>query len=132
MTEANTQNKPKLSCFHDGECPLCNIEIDLMKKLDHQRSIEWVDISKDKQALKNAGLTYEQAMAKIYVLDQDSKIMRSGVHGFLEVWKQLPYYRRLAAIVEHVPLVLPILNFFYGIFARYRLVLTGKKLDNKA
>jgi predicted DCC family thiol-disulfide oxidoreductase YuxK len=131
MTEVNKQNKAKLSCFHDGECPLCNIEIDLMKKLDHQRNIEWIDISKDKQALKEAGITYEQAMAKIYVLDQEKKIMHSGVHGFLEVWKQLPYYRRVAAIVEHVPLALPILNFFYVIFARYRLALTGKKLDNK-
>lgn len=121
----------KLTCFHDGECPICNIEIDVMKKLDQRGNINWVDISKDKSALEKAGLSYTQAMSKLYVLDEHNNLMHSGVKGFLEVWKQLPYYRRLAPVVEHVPLAIPILSFFYTIFARYRLVLTGKKLDNK-
>jgi predicted DCC family thiol-disulfide oxidoreductase YuxK len=129
MVDFNQAIKRKLICFHDGECPICNIEIDLMKKLDRQRNINWVDISKDKAALNDAGLSYEQTMAKLHVLDEHSNVMHSGVKGFLAVWKQLPYYRRLVPIVERVPLVLPILNFFYSIFARYRLVLTGKKLD---
>jgi len=131
MTDCKQVIKGKLTCFHDGECPICNSEIDLMKKLDRQRNINWIDISKDKVALNDAGLSYSQAMAKLYVLDEHNNIMYSGVKGFLEVWKQLPYYRRLAPIVERVPLALPILSFFYSIFARYRLVLTGKKLNNK-
>jgi predicted DCC family thiol-disulfide oxidoreductase YuxK len=130
MTDSEQVIKSKLTCFHDGECPICNIEIDLMKKLDRQRNINWVDISKDKAALSDAGLSYAQTMAKLYVLDQNSNVMHSGVRGFLALWKQLPYYRRLVPIVERVPLVLPILNFFYSIFARYRLVLTGKKMDS--
>jgi predicted DCC family thiol-disulfide oxidoreductase YuxK len=129
MTDSKRVVEYNLSCFYDGECPICNIEIDVMKKLDKQGNINWVDISKDKMALDKAGLSYSQAMAKLYVLDEHNNIMHSGVKGFLEVWKQLPYYRRLAPIVERVPLAIPILNFFYGIFARYRLVLTGKKLD---
>jgi predicted DCC family thiol-disulfide oxidoreductase YuxK len=131
MEDSKRVIKHNLSCFHDGECPICNIEIDVMKKLDRQGNINWVDISKDKAALDKAGLSYTQAMAKLYVLDEHNNIMHSGVKGFLEVWKQLPYYRRLAPIVEHVPFAIPILSFFYSIFARYRLVLTGKKLDNK-
>jgi predicted DCC family thiol-disulfide oxidoreductase YuxK len=127
MTDSKRAVEYNLSCFHDGECPICNIEIDVMKKLDKQGNINWVDISKDKVALDKAGLSYSQAMAKLYVLDEHNNRMHSGVKGFLEVWKQLPYYRRLAPIVERVPLAIPILNFFYAIFARYRLVLTGKK-----
>lgn len=131
MTDSEPDIKQKLTCFHDGECPICNIEIDLMKKLDGQGNINWVDISKDKAALSNAGLSYSQAMAKLYVLDPHNNVMHSGVRGFLEVWKLLPYYRRLAPIIEHVPFAIPILSFFYSIFARYRLMLTGKKLDHK-
>jgi predicted DCC family thiol-disulfide oxidoreductase YuxK len=123
--------KHNLSCFHDGECPICNIEIDVMKKLDCHGNINWVDISKDKAALNKAGISYSQAMTKLYVLDEQNNIMHSGVKGFLEVWKQLAYYRRLVPIVEGVPFAIPVLNFFYAIFARYRLVLTGKKLDKK-
>ena len=129
MADSKRVIEPNLSCFHDGECPICNIEIDVMKKLDKQGNINWVDISKDKLALDKAGLSYSQAMAKLYVLDEHNNIMHSGVKGFIAVWKQLPYYRRLASIVEHVPLAIPILSFLYSIFARYRLVLTGKKLD---
>jgi predicted DCC family thiol-disulfide oxidoreductase YuxK len=48
------------------------------------------------------------------------------VQGFLQVWKQLPYYRRIAPIIENLPGLLPLMEFCYGIFARYRLPLTGK------
>jgi predicted DCC family thiol-disulfide oxidoreductase YuxK len=131
MTDSKRVDEYNLSCFHDGECPICNIEIDVMKKLDKQGNINWVDISKDKAALDKAGLSYSQAMSKLYVLDEHNNIMHSGVKGFIAVWKQLPYYRRIAPIIEHVPFAIAILSFFYIIFARYRLVLTGKKLDDK-
>ncbi len=55
-------------------------------------------------------------------------ILTDAVRGFLLVWKQLPYYRRIVPIVEHVPLLLPIMEAVYSLFAKYRLPLTGKKL----
>jgi predicted DCC family thiol-disulfide oxidoreductase YuxK len=117
---------PKVTCFHDGECPICNIEIKAMKKLDKKGNINWVDISQDKVALAKAGLTYKQAMDRMHVIDENQQL-QSGVLGFLQVWKQLPYYRRIAPIIEHVPLLLPMMEVCYRIFARYRLPLTGKK-----
>ncbi len=120
----------KITCFHDGECPICNVEIDTMKKIDKANNVHWVDISQDKTALNEVGLTYKQAMEKMYVIDENNQI-QSGIHGFLCVWKQLPYYRKLATVVETVPFLLTILGFFYGIFAYYRLPLTGKKRIQK-
>ncbi|MCX7074015.1 MAG: DUF393 domain-containing protein [Methylococcales bacterium] len=120
----------KITCFHDGECPICNIEIATMQKIDKANNVNWVDISKDKIALKKVGLTYKQAMEKMYVIDENNNI-QSGIQGFLCVWKQLPYYKRLATIVEKVPFLLPILGFCYSIFAFYRLPLTGKKRIEK-
>ncbi len=117
---------PKVTCFHDGECPICNIEINAMKKLDKAGNINWVDITQDKAALAKAGLTYKQTMDRMHVIDENQQL-QSGVLGFLQVWKQLPYYRRAVPIIENVPLLLPLLEFCYRIFARYRLPLTGKK-----
>ena len=125
-TERHPSTTPKVTCFHDGECPICNIEINAMKKLDKAGNINWVDISQDKTALAEAGLTYKQPMDRMHVIDENNQI-KSGVVGFLQVWKQLPYYRRLAPLIERVPLLLPLMEFFYTIFARYRLPLTGKK-----
>ncbi|HSN23292.1 MAG TPA: DCC1-like thiol-disulfide oxidoreductase family protein, partial [Methylomicrobium sp.] len=48
---STTASTPKVTCFHDGECPICNIEIYAMKKLDKEGNINWVDISRDKAAL---------------------------------------------------------------------------------
>jgi predicted DCC family thiol-disulfide oxidoreductase YuxK len=120
----------KITCFHDGECPICNVEIDTMKKIDKAHNVNWVDISKDKIALKNAGLTYKQAMEKMYVIDENNQI-QSGIQGFLCVWEQIPYYRKLASVIKIIPFSLTILNLFYGIFAYYRLPLTGKKRIQK-
>lgn len=125
-TDIPPASVPKVTCFHDGECPICNIEINAMKKLDTAGNIQWVDISQDKAALAAAGLTYKQTMDRMHVIDENKQV-KSGVVGFLQVWKLLPYYRRLAPIIEQVPLLLPIMEFFYTIFARYRLPLTGKK-----
>ena len=120
-----TVSKPKVTCFHDGECPICTIEINAMKKLDKAGNVKWVDIAQDKTALATAGLTYQQAMERMYVIDENQQL-QSGLLGFLQLWKQLPYYRRIAPIIENIPLLLPVMEFFYGIFARYRLQLTGR------
>jgi predicted DCC family thiol-disulfide oxidoreductase YuxK len=120
-----TVSKTKVTCFHDGECPICNIEINAMKKLDKAGNINWVDITHDKAALAKVGLTYKQAMDRMHIIDENQQL-QSGVLGFLHVWKQLPYYRCIASIIENVPLLLPLMEFFYRIFARYRLPLTGK------
>ena len=120
-----TVSKTKVTCFHDGECPICAIEINAMKKLDKTGNVKWVDIAQDKTALATASLTYKQAMERMYVIDENQQL-QSGVLGFLHLWKQLPYYRRIASILENIPLLLPVMEFFYGIFARYRLQLTGR------
>ena len=120
-----TVSKSKVTCFHDGECPICTIEINAMKRLDKEGNVKWVNIAQDKTALATAGLTYKQAMERMYVID-DHQQLQSGVMGFLQVWKQLPYYRRIAPIIQNVPGLLPLMEFCYRIFARYRLPLTGK------
>ena len=116
---------PKVTCFHDGECPICQLEIKAMQKLDTAGNIQWVDINQDKEALARAGITYKQAMQRLHVIDANQQL-QSGVLGFIQLWQQLPYYRRLVPIVQRVPLLLPILEGCYSLFARYRLPLTGK------
>jgi predicted DCC family thiol-disulfide oxidoreductase YuxK len=129
MVIVMSQPSPQsLTCFHDGECPICRIEINAMKKLDHEsQKIKWVDISKDKQALASAGLSYQQAMSKMYVID-NNKGLQSGVDAFLLLWAQLPYYRRIAVMIERVPFFKAFLGVFYRLFAKYRLKLTGKTI----
>jgi len=112
--------------YHDGECPLCKFEVKTMQKLDVTNAIHWVDITKDKDELKKAGISYVKAMARIHVQDEN-KNMQTGVRAFLTVWKHLPYYRRLIPLFSHIPFLLLVSEFLYTEFAKYRLPLTGKK-----
>lgn len=121
-----TDTSVKAVCYHDGECPLCRIEINTMKKMDKYNSIRWVDISKEKEVLRKAGITYKQAMDRIHVEDENGNV-KTGVCAFLTVWNHLPYYRRMVPIIKRVPFLLPAMKLVYGLFARYRLPLTGKK-----
>ena len=120
-------NSPKAICFHDGDCPLCKIEINAMRKMDKNNAIRWVDITQDKHELIDAGITYQDAMDSIHVIDNQQQMLM-GVKGFLAVWQHLPYYRRLVPIVHHTPFLLPIMEAAYRLFARYRLTLTGRTL----
>lgn len=112
--------------YHDGDCPLCKFEVKTMQKLDTANAIHWVDITKDKKALDKAGISYETAMARIHVQDENQKML-TGVKGFMTVWQHLPYYRRLVPVITNIPFLLPIMEFFYTKFAKYRLTLTGKR-----
>ena len=129
-THIETQETaPKATVYHDGECPLCNKEVALMQKIDVAKAIKWVDISKDKQALADAGITYQQAMDRIHVADQ-SQQMYTGVAGFLNIWEHLPYYRRIVPIVRRTPFLLPLMERVYTLFAKYRLRLTKRHTLN--
>lgn len=126
QTKQQQSTHDKVVMYHDGECPLCKFEVNAMQKLDTKNAIHWVDITRDKEELAQAGISYESAMARIHVQDENQNML-TGVRGFLAVWKHLPYYRRLVPVITHVPLLLPIMEFFYTWFAKYRLPLTGKK-----
>ena len=127
MDNNNKTNDQPFSAtvYHDGECPICNVEINQMKRLDKTKQINWVDITKDQAALDAAGLTYQQTMDRIHVQDSN-QVMQTGVKGFLSVWEHLPYFRRAVPIIKHTPLLLPLMEWGYVKFAKYRLKLTGK------
>lgn len=114
-----------ITCYHDGACPLCRLEIRAMQRLDVRQAIHWVDISQDRNALEQAGLSYEQTMRQLHVVDGGQQL-QTGVYGFLTLWEQLPYYRRMAVVVRKTPGLLPALAWGYRLFARHRLWLTGR------
>lgn len=96
-----------------------------MQKLDKSGSIKWVDINHDKHAIHDAGISFEQAMDRIHVVDR-SQQLHTGVAGFLQIWRHLPYYRRLVPVIRHTPFLQPILERAYRLFAKHRLRLTGR------
>ncbi|XP_052089366.1 uncharacterized protein LOC127726066 [Mytilus californianus] len=63
------QNK-KVKVLYDGQCPICAIEINLMKKLNKKDNVvNFVDIAVGEyKPDDHLGITYSQAMGKMHVI----------------------------------------------------------------
>ena len=113
------RKSPRTVVFYDGGCPLCRREIAHYRRLGWSPGLEWLDITRDRERLSDYGLTQRQAMASFHVLDGDGRWHR-GAAAFVALWSQLPYYRRLAALVRMLRLTGP-LEAVYRRWAVWRL-----------
>jgi predicted DCC family thiol-disulfide oxidoreductase YuxK len=104
--------------FYDGSCPLCRREIAHYRRIDSTARLRWVDAVNEPETLARHGLSLQQAMAELHVLDGDGRWQR-GVDAFLVIWQQLPAYRWLAKLVTALGLS-RLLGFFYRHFAAWR------------
>jgi len=116
-----------IEVFHDGDCPLCNAEINMLKRLDRRSRIRFTDIAAPGFDPASAGLSLEALMDRIHGRLADG----SPVEG-VEV------FRRLYGAVGFAPLVpltrLPgishALDWGYERFAKNRLKWTGRCKDD--
>ncbi|TVQ71569.1 MAG: DUF393 domain-containing protein [Chromatiaceae bacterium] len=105
--------------FYDGGCPLCRREIGHYRRLDKAGRVNWLDLHSHPEELDRLGVTWEQAMKRMHACDAEGRLT-TGAYAFVTVWSALPGYRWLARVVSAIPGVLPVMDFGYGIFARYR------------
>jgi predicted DCC family thiol-disulfide oxidoreductase YuxK len=104
--------------FFDGSCPLCRREIAHYRRSRYADRLAWVDLSSDQARLEVHGLSRQQAMQRLHVLDASGN-WQIGAWAFAEMWSHLPRYRVLASLFRHTGL-LPLLDRLYNVFARWR------------
>lgn len=108
--------RPKL--FYDGGCPLCRKEINHYIRIDRQKRVEWIDITREQALLDAQGLSFSETMRLIHAIDASGE-RQIGVPAFLVIWDQLPGYRWLARAVRFTRSTAP-LNWAYYKFANWR------------
>ena len=66
--------------LYDGDCKICAIEIAGLKWLTRKRdTVLFVDITDmNYEPLNNGGVTYEDAMKEMHVIDPDGKVNIQG------------------------------------------------------
>jgi len=111
-------NRPTLTTYYDGGCPLCSKEITHYRRIDRAQRIRWIDITAQPDALRASGLDIATAMRRLHVRTSDGQII-SGVPAFVAIWQKLPGYRLLAHLVRLLRLTRP-LDLAYGQFADWR------------
>lgn len=115
---SNTGDNSRTIVFYDGGCGLCSKEIRHYAHLDRRRQIEWIDFCQDQTLLNALGVTSDQAMRRLHVLDRDG-VLRDGVPAFVAIWAELPYYRALSRLVRLFKMV-PLLESAYRPFSAWR------------
>lgn len=114
-----------LKLLYDGECPLCMREVNFLRKRDAGRGlVAFVDIADlEYNPQEHDGVDYETAMGRIHAVLADGTIVKN-VEVFRRVYEILGMGWIYA--VTKLPIIGAIVDALYGIWADWRLTLTGR------
>ncbi len=123
----NNKSKPtwKIKLLYDGQCPLCVREVNFLTKKDRGRGIvNFVDIADlNYSPQDNAGIDFATAMGRIHAILPDGTVIKN-VEVFQRVYEELGIGWIYA--LTKLPILGAIANWLYGIWADWRLKLTGR------
>jgi len=118
------QAEPALTLLYDGACPLCLREVKGLKKRDQRGAIRFVDLNApDYEPQRWGGISYRDGMARIHALRRDGTVLRD-VAVFREAYRLVGLGWLYAPTAW--PLIAPIVDRIYAIWASQRLRLTGR------
>lgn len=104
-----------VTVFYDGGCPVCAREIAFYRDRPGADGLCWVDVSREAPP---AGLDRAAALARFHARLPDGHMV-SGAAAFAEVWRRVPGFRWLGALVAWRP-VTPVAELAYRGFLRVR------------
>ena len=111
--------------FYDGNCPICNREINLYKKLSISKNTVWYNVHASKKALNKVNKSKEECLKLFHVYDDDNNLY-IGVSAFILIWKKTKYFKYLAYLINFKIFTIP-LNFFYKLYAKKKYTDLYKK-----
>jgi predicted DCC family thiol-disulfide oxidoreductase YuxK len=94
-----SEDKLPVIVFFDGGCGLCSREISVLKKLDTNSNVRWINIDENGALLESYGISYIDAMRRFHVVNQQGQI-EIGVAGFLCLWRVLPTLKWVPSLVR--------------------------------
>ena len=94
-------DRPDLTVYFDGSCPLCRREIALYRQLSSRQSVAWVDVSQHVDC--GDGLSCATAMRRFHVRDEQGRLL-SGAAAFSRLWRCYAGWRVLGWATAVPPL----------------------------
>lgn len=115
----------QIKLLYDGECPLCLREVNFLQRRDAGRGlVAFVDIADENYTPEaHGGVDFETAMGRIHAVLPDGTVIKN-VEVFRRVYETLGMGWIYAA--TRWPIVGPIVDRLYEIWADWRLALTGR------
>ena len=107
-----------ISVFYDGKCGLCRREINYYRRIAPDGKFLWIDITQNPRAIEDLGVNYSDGLRLLHAQDA-SGALHIGVKAFSLIWRHLPYWSIMAAIVN-LPVIQQAIDWAYQGFARWR------------
>jgi len=105
----------ELLVWFDGDCPLCQREIALMRRLDRRRVIQFIDVSCG--GATGCPIDRTMLLARFHARE-DGRVL-SGAAAFAAMWRAIPVLRPFGLMARN-RLVLAVLEQTYVAFLRMR------------
>jgi len=121
--EATTDGK--LTLYYEEACPVCKIEIDLLKTLTSPEHVQYVDIGEEGLKLPK-GKSKQDLLAEIHAQTESGEWV-TGMEVFRKVYAHTPYSSIFN--LTGLPVLKQLFDFSYKIFAKIRPYLPGRKAD---
>ena len=105
----------KVTVWFDGSCPLCRREVALMRRLDRDRAVDFIDVGTGDGVCP---IDRADLLNRFHAREGDGPML-SGAAAFAAMWRALPLLRPFGLIARH-PTILVILDWLYRLFLRLR------------
>ena len=113
-----------IDLLYDGECPICMMEVEFLKKRDMKSRIRFTNLRDPGYSPADHGdVTFEDGMRKLRAVMPDGRVVM-GVEVFRQTYKAIG----LGWIFEltNLPVIGKVADNLYDVWAANRLRLTGK------
>jgi predicted DCC family thiol-disulfide oxidoreductase YuxK len=114
----------RIKVFFNDSCSICSFEINHYKKISGN-SLEWVDITNNKDALLLTSKSQKELLRRLHVISNGKVI--GGAKAFLIIWSKIPKYKILSKIFSFKPLFL-IFHYFYEVVAYFLYIKNKNQL----
>ncbi|WP_309645253.1 DUF393 domain-containing protein [Phenylobacterium sp.] len=103
-----------LTVWYDGDCPLCQREVALLRQLDRDEAITFVDLSIGEACPLDRG-----AMLSRFHAQAPGGELLSGAAAFAAMWRLIPALSPLGRLARWRP-ALWLMERLYRVFLRFR------------
>ncbi len=115
----------QINLLYDGDCPLCVREIDFLRQKDQGRGlVKFTNIAADDYSAEaNGDVDYATAMGRIHAVWADGTVIQN-----VEVFRQVYQVLGIGWVYAPTgwPVIGPLVDWAYGLWAHWRLALTGR------
>ncbi len=115
----------QIKLLYDGDCPLCVREVTFLQGQDRGRGlVAFVDIASDRYDPADHGdISFATAMGRIHALLPDGTVIKN-----VEVFRRVYQILGMGWVYAPTqwPLLGPLVDWAYGVWADWRLRLTGR------